>query len=224
VLGRFAPKRVWLFIATFVGSTALMLGLPDLLLGGQRFIVPRYPIPCYVGLHLAVAYLLSTYLAHSQRWKAGVAKLIFFLLIALGVLSCSVYSQSDTWWNKQLSSHYHQLADVINLSDRPLIIADSTSYYPVSTVSLSYLLKPEAQFLLLSPIDKTSPFQTVPKNAHTIFLFNLPEDFRHQFESQYQQDFTRAFQDPWNEVWKMTLRSPTVPSYASQKPIKAKPI
>jgi uncharacterized membrane protein len=46
VLCRTAPRNIRLFIL----STALMLGLPDLLAGGQRLTVPRYPIACYVAL------------------------------------------------------------------------------------------------------------------------------------------------------------------------------
>jgi uncharacterized membrane protein len=201
VLCRTAPKKVWLFIATFVGSTALILGLPDLLFGGQRFTVPRYPIPCYVGLQLAVAYLIS----HALSWQPRIAKLGFSLLIVLGVVSCGVYTQSNTWWNKQLSSNYHQLASVINGSDRALILLESNSYYPVSSVSLSYLLKPETQFLLLPPLRQSAAIPALPEDVRTVFLFNLPEAVRQELKARYQKDFTLAFQDPWNEVWQVNL-------------------
>jgi uncharacterized membrane protein len=201
VLCRTAPKKVWLFIATFVGSTALILGLPDLLLGGQRFTVPRYPIPCYVGLQLAVAYLIS----HALSRKPGIAKLGFSLLILLGVLSCGVYTQSNTWWNKQLSSNYHQLAQVINRSDRSLILLESNSYYPVSSISLSYLLNPETQLLLLPPLRQSASIPALPEEIKTVFLFNLPETVRQELKARYQKDFTLAFQDPWNEVWQVNL-------------------
>jgi len=199
---RTAPKKVWWFILTLVGTTALMLGLPDLLLGGQRLTVIRYPIVCYVGLQLAVVYLVSTYLTASQPWKSRFAKVIFSVLIVLGILSCGVYAQANTWWNKDVNSNYHQLASVINQSDRPLIIADAFSYYPVSLISLSYLLKPETQFLLLPAVGDSFSVQSIPEDAQTLFLFNLPEVFRQQFESRYQKELTLAFQDPWNEVWK----------------------
>jgi uncharacterized membrane protein len=202
VLGRTAPKTAQLFIFTLVGSTVLILGLPDLLWGGQRFTVPRYPIPCYVGLHLAVVYLFSTYFAKPQRWKARFATIVFCLLISLGIFSCGVHSQSNTWWNKQLSSNYRQLADLINRSDRPLILVESWSYYPVSTISLSYLLKPDTPFLLLPPVGESFPIPAVPEGVQTIFLFNLSEAFRQQFEFWSQKSLTLAFQDPWNQVWR----------------------
>ncbi|HEY9642082.1 MAG TPA: glycosyltransferase family 39 protein [Coleofasciculaceae cyanobacterium] len=202
VLCRTAPPRVWGFILTFVGITALILGLPDVLFGGQRFTVTRYLIPCFVGLQLAVVYLLSTYLTATQRWKTQFAKLVFSLLILLGILSCGVYSQSNTWWNKVLNSNYHQVADLINGSDRPLVIVDAYSYNAGSMVSLSYLLKPDTQFLLLPPVGNSFPVQDLPTGVQTIFLFNLPESFRQQFESRYQKKLTPAFQDPWNDIWR----------------------
>lgn len=202
VLCRTAPRRVWWFVLTFVGSTALALGLPDLLLGGQLFTVTRYLIPCFVGLQLAVVYLLTTHFTDTGSWKFRLAALVFPLLIVLGGLSCGVYSQSNTWWNKVLNSNYHQVADLINASDRPLIIVDSHGYNPASMVSLSYLLKPDIQFLLLPPAGKSFPVKELPAGVQTIFLFNLPAVSRQQFESGYHKNFTPAFQDPWNEVWK----------------------
>ncbi len=202
VLCRTAPKRIWWFILTFVGGTALPLAVPDLLQGGQLFTVTRYLIPCFVGLQLAVVYLLTTYLKAAQIWKFRFAALGFSLLILLGVLSCSVYSQADTWWNKVLNTNYHQVADLINSSDRPLIVVDAFSYNPASVVSLSYLLKPDTPLLLLPPVGNSFAVKELPVGVKTIFLFNLPEVFRQQFEARYQQKSTQAFQDPWNQVWK----------------------
>jgi uncharacterized membrane protein len=206
VLCRHTPRRIWWFMLTFIGSTALAFGLPDLLSGGQRFTVTRYIIPCFLGLQLAVAYLLATALAALQRWKVRVATLGFSLLICLGIASCSVYVQSNTWWNKVLNSNYHQVAAIVNGSDRPLIITDGFGYNPASMISLSYLLKPDAQFLLLPAVGTSFPIQTLPQ-GHNIFLLNLPEVFRHQFEAKYQQQLVPIFQDPWNELWKVQQQS-----------------
>ena len=202
VLCQTAPKRIWWFILTFIGCIALPLGIPDLLHGGQLFTVTRYLIPCFVGLQLAVVYLLTTYLAEARIWKFRFAAVSFSLLILLGVLSCNVYSQANTWWNKVLNSNYHQVADLMNGSDRPLIVVDSFSYNPASMVSLSYLLKPDTPLLLLPPVGNSFAVKEVPPGVKTIFLFNLPDVFRQQFEARYQRKFTQVFQDPWNQVWK----------------------
>ncbi|MDX2100828.1 MAG: glycosyltransferase family 39 protein [Leptolyngbyaceae cyanobacterium bins.59] len=212
VLCRTAPRRIQWFILTFAGITALSLGLPDLLWGGQRFTVTRYLIPCFVGLQLTVVYLLTTYLSEARHWKSRFATLVFPLLILLGVLSCGAYAQANTWWNKALSSNYHEVADLLNGSDRPLIIVDAFAYNPASMISLSYLLKPDTQFLLLPPVGTSFPIKGLPEDAKTIFLFNLPPVFREQFESRYQTRLIPVFQDPWNEGWKQDkFRPATLP-------------
>lgn len=203
VLCRTTRKRIWWFILTLIGVTVLALGLPDLLRGGQRFTVTRYLIPCFVGLQLAVAYLLTAYFtAPIQSWKFRFATTLFAILIMLGIASNSVYAQANTWWNKVLNSNYHQVADLINRHDRPLIIADAYGYNPASLISLSYLLKPDTQLLLLPAVGNSFPVTTLPGNIQTIFLFNLPEVFRQQFEAKYQRPLVQAFHDPWNDVWK----------------------
>jgi uncharacterized membrane protein len=196
-----APYRMWWFVATLVGSTAILLGLPDLLLGGQRFTVTRYLIACCVGLQLAVVYLISTALTAAPAWQARWAKPVFALLIGLGIISCGVYAQADTWWNKSINSNYHQLGSVINQGDRPLVIADAYSYYPVSLISLSYLVQPDTQILLLPSVGQTFTVDSLPETAGTVFLFNLPEVFRQRFADRFDTELTLAFQDPWNEVW-----------------------
>ena len=210
VLYRTAPKRIWWFLLTFVGSTGLALAVPDLLSGGQRFTVTRYLFPCFIGLQLAVVYFLASSLTKRHHWQVRCATLVFSLLILLGVLSCSVYAQSDTWWNKVLNSHYHQVAALINERDRPLIIIDSYSYNPASMVSLSYLLKPTAQFLLLPAVGNSFPIDRLPTGVSNIFLFNLPPVFRQQFEATYHQQTVSVFEDSWNNVWeaKQTMTRP----------------
>ncbi|MBW4471692.1 MAG: glycosyltransferase family 39 protein [Stenomitos rutilans HA7619-LM2] len=203
VLCRHASRRIWWFMLTFVGSTALAFGLPDLLSGGQRFTVTRYIIPCFVGLQIAVAYLLAIYLTRLQRWKMQAATLVFSLLLTMGVASSSVYIQSNTWWNKVLNANYEQVAAIVNGSDRPLIVTDAFGYNPASMISLSYLLKPDAQFLLLPPVGNAFSLKTLPQDAHNIFLMNLPEVFRRQFIAKYQRSLTPIFQDSWNELWKV---------------------
>jgi uncharacterized membrane protein len=204
VLCRTAPKRIGWFLLTFVGSTGLALGVPDLLSGGQRFTVSRYLFPCFIGLQLAVVYLLAINFTKRHNWQVRFATLVLSLLVLLGVLSCSVYAQSNTWWNKVLNSNYHQVAALINESDRPLIITDAYSYNPASMISLSYLLKPTVHFLLLPAVGNSFPMTTMPKGFGDIFLVNLPPVFRQQFEANYHQQPVSIFEDPWNSVWEVT--------------------
>ncbi|MEG3987263.1 hypothetical protein QUA13_08875 [Microcoleus sp. S28C3] len=53
-------KQVWLFVVMVRAVTALAVVLPDVILGGTRSTKARYLFPTYLGMQIAVAYLLAT--------------------------------------------------------------------------------------------------------------------------------------------------------------------
>lgn len=57
---RYTSKKVWLFIITLFGVTQLALIIPDVISGGQRSVMPRFLIPCYLSIELVVSYLIAT--------------------------------------------------------------------------------------------------------------------------------------------------------------------
>ena len=59
-LCRNTPQQVWLFIFLLIGVTAIALALPDLIAGGRTSSTPRFLIPCYLGIQIAIAYLFAT--------------------------------------------------------------------------------------------------------------------------------------------------------------------
>ncbi|NEO97476.1 MAG: dolichyl-phosphate-mannose-protein mannosyltransferase [Symploca sp. SIO2E9] len=59
-LWRHTPLKTWLFIVTLIGVTGTAIIAPDLILGGRRSSITRYAIPCYLGIQIAVAYLISS--------------------------------------------------------------------------------------------------------------------------------------------------------------------
>ncbi len=56
----YSSKRIWLFIITLFGVPALALIIPDLIYGGQRSVMARFLIPCYLSIELAISYLIAT--------------------------------------------------------------------------------------------------------------------------------------------------------------------
>ena len=60
-------KETYLFIFTLIGATALCIILPDLIVGGRRSGITRYLLPCYLGIQLSVAYLLTTQLNSNPK-------------------------------------------------------------------------------------------------------------------------------------------------------------
>ncbi|MGK7874672.1 MAG: glycosyltransferase family 39 protein [Xenococcaceae cyanobacterium] len=143
-------KQVWLFVLTLIGVTGLTLILSDLLLGGHRSSVGRYLIPSYLGIQLAVAYLLATKITsiYPHNWHRKLWQLLTVGVFSLGLLSCGISSQAQEWWNKDPTYHYPQVAAIINQAPRPLIISDSGQ---PSVIALSYLLKSNVRLQLGSP-------------------------------------------------------------------------
>ncbi len=156
---RYTDKPVWLFILTLIGSTALPLMLPDIISGGQRSGIARYLIPSYVGISLAVAYAIAYHLNLEKNnplisISPGKQKLwqgIFIILITLGIISATVSAEAETWWHKYSSYYNPEVAQIINQTEKPLVICPQERVSRIT--SLSYKLKPEAKILLIQNQD-----------------------------------------------------------------------
>jgi uncharacterized membrane protein len=177
-LYRNAPKRIWLFILTLVGVTALALMLPDLIVGGRRSHTYRYLVPCYLGIQLTVAYLFAHQISGFSRkiWQQKTWQIIMLVLISGGILSCAISSQAQAWWNKYTEQNNPQTARIINQAPHPLLVSDSSIGY---VISLSYFLDAKVRLLLLPEVRKIeSTLPRIPDNFSDVFLFESPARFR----------------------------------------------
>lgn len=180
-LCRHTPKEVWGFIVTLIGVTAIALMLPDLIVGGRRSISSRYFIPCYLGIQMTVAYLLTTQILNPSVLKQKLWQGIMAVLISLGIISCSISSQSDTWWNKVVSYLNPKIANIINQAPQPLVISDTSDVNTGNVISLSYLLDPKTRFqLVVAP--------NIPKISDRfsdVFLFYPSEELQEILKKEY---------------------------------------
>jgi uncharacterized membrane protein len=149
LLCRKTHPRTWLFVLLLIGVPALGLILPDLMFGGTRFLVQRYLIPLYLGFHLAISYLLSRKLVMSvhkpDRRQKVVWQSITAIVLSAALFSCGLILQADTWWNKMISHNNPNIAQIINQSDRPLVISDTGLG---DLLSLSHYLDPKVDLLV----------------------------------------------------------------------------
>lgn len=172
---RKTPKRVWLFILLLSGIPWLALALPDLIFGGIRSAITRYSIPTYLGLQLAVAHLLATQITSAKFLQRKIWQAVTIMLISVGIASCLILSQAQTSWNKyQTLEASVQVADTINRASRPLLITEAAGkvvHFDANVgeiMSLSYLLKPKVQLLLL-----TEPnVPKIPNGFRDVFLYS----------------------------------------------------
>ncbi len=161
------PPQTWLFVLTLIVIPAMALVLPDLISGGQRSVTGRYLIPSYLGIQIAVVYLLRMKLFDLKLQTRKFWQLLLIALIFGGILSCGLSSQAETWWNKYSSYDYPQVAQVINQEQEtsPLIISDIEEIGRL--ISLSYLLDDKVRIMLIEPYS----IPDIPQGFKPVFVF-----------------------------------------------------
>lgn len=191
-------KRVGLLIVTLVGTTPIALIMVDLLLGDQKLSFTRYLIPSFIGIQIAISYLLSSKITqfprtHKQQplWTAIAIALIFS-----GILSCTISSQAYFWWNK--GGDESPVALMINQTIQPLLVSDTGMQH---VLAISYLLDPKVKLQLV-----TEPnVPQIPKGFSDIFLYRPSQILRDQL-SQEQNYQLRPVQEPGRDraiLWKL---------------------
>jgi uncharacterized membrane protein len=195
-----APRSAWLFVLSLLIGTSLPLLVPDILSGGQRSTVTRYLLPFFLCLQIAVAYLITSLLTTAKRSYQFVGITLSTILAIAGIVSCGVHSQSNTWWNKIMSYHHPQIAEILNSSDRPILITDSYGYNPANLVSLSYLLSESVTLLPIREFGIAREMPTLSDLSQSIFLLNLPDYFRSEFEAKYGGQLQPVVGELW--IWK----------------------
>ncbi len=166
-LCRRTTGRIWLLIVTLIGVTAIAMVLPDLISGGQRSGIARYLIPSYLGIQIAVAYLLAAKMTdiYAKNWQRQVWRVVAIAIFTAGIVSCTVSGQAETWWNKYSCYYNVRVAQIINKTPRPLVISSSERVSRL--VSLSYKLNQTTKLLLV----KNGNMPKVSANFSDVFLF-----------------------------------------------------
>jgi uncharacterized membrane protein len=180
-LYRQTPQRVWLFVLTLIGVTAIAFIVPDFVLG-KRYGTTRFITPCILGIQLSLAHLLvaknTSLFLSNQRKK--VWEIATFMLVLSGVISCTISSRAEMWWNKapDKNKDNFQIAEIVNQANQPLLIKDG-DLIPVEV--LGYLLEPKVQFLL----PKESDLPKIPDGFTDVFLFQPSESLTSGVERVY---------------------------------------
>ncbi|MBE9120836.1 glycosyltransferase family 39 protein [Tychonema sp. LEGE 07199] len=216
-LCRQTPKRVWLMVLLLIATTAIFLALPDVLKGGRRSANPRYLVPCYVGIQLAVAYLLSTKISNKfdNLKQQRLWKIVIVSLFCAGIISGGVSSGADSWWNKGSGWLRAELevAAIVNSASNPLIISDANIAY---IMALSYRLQPQVK-LLIEPRCYTSCYKnqelarkkpeppTIPGGFSELFLYRPSSNLRSAIGQQNYQ-INPAVSNVDLNLWKITKK------------------
>lgn len=222
LLWRKTPWRVWLFVFLMIGVPAIALTVPDLLSGGKRSTIPRYLVPVYLGLELALTYLLSRYLTPAvakMRWRQRFWQLLATLVIMAGLVSSSLIATSPAWWNKGNNSRFPEIAAQINQAEQPLVVSTADLG---DLMALSYYLDPKVRLSLYPACfackfnrDRIQHFElpTIPPEFKTVFLFNPRpaaawlEELKQQ--TTYPIKTLSEVKSDWNtEYWLWQIETP----------------
>ncbi|MEG3923750.1 MULTISPECIES: glycosyltransferase family 39 protein [unclassified Microcoleus] len=215
-LCRQTPKRVWLIVLLLIATTALFLAVPDIIKGGRRSANPRYLVPCYVGIQIAVAYLLSAKISNNlEKFKQQkLWKIVIVAVFSAGIISGGVSSQADIWWNKGSGwLRAVEVAATVNQASNPLIISDANIAH---IMPLSYYLEPKVK-LLIEPRCYTSCYKNrelakkkpqppqIPGGFNELFLYRPSSTLRSAIQQQnYQIDPADTNVDL--NLWKITQK------------------
>ncbi|MFN6518823.1 MAG: glycosyltransferase family 39 protein [Nostoc sp. CreGUA01] len=192
--------KVWLFIITLIVVPTLPIIIPNIGTGGIQTFTEPYLIPSYLGIQLAVAYLLATQLYNESLSHRTIWHIIMGFLIICGLISSKASSQAEIWWNKSMNYGNPKVAMIINQSTSPLVISNSLDNNYGHVFSLSYLLEPKARFVLVNN-------QKIPKITNEfsdIFLLNPADNWRKLIEKKYNVKTEIVYGDNYYSVWKLS--------------------
>jgi uncharacterized membrane protein len=198
-LCRTTNYQVWLFILTLIIIPAMPLVLPNLIAGNLKLDSEAYFLPAYLGIQIAVAYLLATQIHNGSLARRRIWQVIMVMLIICGLVSSRVYYQAETWWHKGVSYNNAQVAQIINRSARPLLISDAVGINYGNVFSLSYLVQPRVRFKLL----KNRNIPKISDNYTHVFFLNPHDTWRRQIASRYQSKISLVYRNEYYSLWKL---------------------
>ncbi len=200
-----APKRTWLFIIILTSFTSLALIIPDLVLGRRTSVTGRYMIPSFLGIQLSISYFLACKLNPNlvKDWHNKFWNLTLLALLTSGILSCTLVSQAEIWWNNLTDTNNQQLAQIINQASNPLIIQEINPspprYNVFNLVSLSYLLKPEVKFKFVPEDTRTE----IPRTFNNVFLISPSYALKSGIQKEYRVRVEPIENGQESRLWKL---------------------
>jgi uncharacterized membrane protein len=192
-LCRQTPISVWLLIILLAGVSTIPLILSDFIFGGMRSVIARYLIPSFLGVQLAITYLLGKNLANPSLkfWHQKFWQLFLVILVSGSIWSCAVNAQATACCNKGLNGENIAIAKIINQTTHALLISDAGVGY---LLSLSHSLNPNVQILLqpsktfkvyLPTVEELKQFSDVfvyRNNPSQVWLKELAKQQNYKFE------------------------------------------
>lgn len=188
---RYTSPKIWLFLLTLTGITTLLLVV-------THNLTDRYFVAGVLGIQITLAFLLTTQMTTASSFtRQKLWQLIFISLIVSGVVSCSINSQAQLWWNKYPSSTKDnpKVAGIINQTPHPLVISHGRNNITGNILSLSYLLKPDVKLQLV-----THPHLVkIPNDVSDIFLYRPTQALQLELKTKQNYQIKPLYKS--HDVW-----------------------
>lgn len=207
---RKTPKRTSLLLYVTIAGSIIPLYLLNLVSSNRALVTPRYSIPAYLALQLAIVFLLAWKATERrptiwQRWWRLGWQLALAGLLVIGCCSSVAIGKSTTPWTKGLSAVNWPIAKTINQTRSSLMIdCERGINYPV-ILSLSHLLEPTIAILMApvnAPCDPDTPaLRQLQQQYNRIFLYFPPADVLRDLEARDGLDIVTLKSSHRGEVW-----------------------
>jgi uncharacterized membrane protein len=192
--------KTWLFMVTLIIVPFIPLMLPNLFPRSLFYNSIIYLVPVYLSIQVSVAYTLATQIYSGISSRRRIWQVILGLIIVLGMVSCRVRYEGETWWNKGISYGNPEVAEILNEAQKPLVISNSQGINYVTVFSLSYLVTPKVRFQLVRGED----IPNIPDGFKDIFLLNPSDTWRRKIETRYKSTANVVYRNNYHLLWKLT--------------------
>jgi uncharacterized membrane protein len=187
-------KQTWVFILLLIFITPLVHILPNFISPSARPLQTRYYLPCYLGINLAVSYMIGYFLTVIKlpQWQKLFGKITFGLVISLGIISGIFITKIYDWGlddqKGTANGQNTEIATIINQSKEPLIISEATHSF---VLGLSYLVNDNSKFILvedknINQWQEKLNFSQLNQQFKNIFIYFPDQEFLNFIEKEQQ--------------------------------------
>ncbi|BAQ64172.1 glycosyltransferase family 39 protein [Geminocystis sp. NIES-3709] len=178
-------KNIWFYLLLLGVIPTLGLILPDIILGGIRSSMTRYFFPAYLSIYLTISYILGNKIEQkSKTWSVIIA-----IIFTFSIISNIISHNTTTWWNKAPSYYNTDIAEIINQSEKPLLITDDFQINRGNIISISYQLKPNINLQLLKDYSRIK----YTKEFKEIYIFNPSSELVNKLEKIYKKKLIKVY-------------------------------
>ena len=196
---RTTNHKSWFFVMVLIIVAVIPIMLPNIFSGDIVSSSDPYLIPVFLGIQIAVAYLLATQIYNGIVFRRRIWQVILLLIMVCGLVSARVSYEFDTWWNQGISYGNPEVAQIINQAQSPVLISDSQGINYGNIFSLSYILQPKVQFQLV----KGQDIPDIPDGFTDIFLLNPSDSWRKELETRYKSPTNVVYVNNYFLLWKL---------------------